>query len=251
MRLQGKIIEVDTLSVAQRDRMFELMTAYFDGVNRTMFDEDLREKRWVILLHDYITGEIEGFSTQMILERTIDGADFKAVFSGDTIIHKDYWGDSELVRIWGRFIVSLIQKYREAKLYWFLISMGYKTYRFLPIFFKEFYPRYDKPIPPFEKRLLDIFGNMKYPQEYNSKLGIIHPMKAKAYLKPGVADINSHLLKNPHINFFLRKNPLYHEGDELACIAELTEGNLKPIAYRIINHDRDLHAHDLGQKTHV
>lgn len=240
MRLKGEIIKVNSLSELQRDRMFELMSIYFDGVNRTIFDEDLHEKKWVILLHNYITGEIEGFSTQMLLEQIIDGMDIKAVFSGDTIIHKEYWGSFELVRIWGRFIFSLIQKYRTVKLYWFLISMGYKTYRFLPIFFKEFYPRYDKPIPPFEKKLLDIFGNMKYPQEYNAKLGIIRPVKTKVYLKPGVADINSHLLNNPHINFFVMKNPLYYKGDELVCIAELKKENLKPIGNKIMNQSTSL-----------
>ncbi|NOX97452.1 MAG: hypothetical protein GXO98_05250 [Nitrospirae bacterium] len=241
MRLEGEIREINSLTGNQIDRMFKLMTIYFEGISRDAFNKDLLEKKCVILLRDYVTGEIQGFSTQMILEQIIDETHYKAVFSGDTIINKDYWGDTELMRIWGRFVLSLMRENKNHKLYWFLISMGYKTYRFLPVFFKEFYPRYDKPTPEHEKRIIDTFGKKRYPLEYNDKLGIISPIKRNVYLKPGVADINSHLLKNPHIAFFLRKNPSYHEGDELACIAELSAENLKPVLYKIINHDRSFH----------
>ena len=112
--------------------------------------------------------------------------------------------------------------------------MGYKTYRFLPLFFKEFYPRYDKEIPEYEKKLLDAFGHQKYPKEYDNKLGVIKPSNVNVSLKKGVADVNERLLKNPHIDYFVRKNPYYDKGYELACIAELTKENLKPAAYKVI-----------------
>lgn len=250
MRLAGEIQNVKALTDAQKERMFELMKLHFDGIDQAAFNSDLSEKQWVILLYSYLTGTIVGFSTQMIIAKTIDDIPVTAVFSGDTIIHKDYWGDTELVRLWGRLILSLMQKYEDTKMYWFLISMGYKTYRFLPVFFKEFYPRYDKPTPEFEQNVLDTFGQLKYPLQYNSTLGIIHHSKTSARLKSGIADIKDYLLKNPHIAFFLQRNPFYYKGDELACVAELTKENLKTVAYKIIHRQRGHHITKTKEKLY-
>ena len=232
-QLKGRILETDALADYQKNQLFELMSMYFDGMVRDNFDKDLEDKSLVIILEDS-HGKIQGFSTIMLLDEIVEGIPIKAVFSGDTIIHKNYWGERELMRTFGQFILSLIQRYPQTKLYWFLISMGYKTYRFLPVFFKEFYPRYNKPTPEFEKRVLDALGHKKYPLEYDSQTGVIHFTKPKEYLKPGVADITDERLKNPHIRFFLHQNPLYIKGDELACLTELSKGNLKSTAYRVI-----------------
>ncbi len=235
MRLKGKILRINTLSDSHKERMLELMTLYYDGVDRADFNNDLLEKDWVLILEDCISNQIQGFSTLMLLETVIDRIPVMAIFSGDTIIHKEYWGEPELAKVWLDFIVSLIKQHKGKKFYWFLIVMGYKTYRFLPVYFHEFYPRYDKKIPVFEKRVVDAFGHLKYPQEYDKNSGVLHHKKLKARLKGGVADITNQRLKNPHISFFVKQNPLYKEGDELACITELTLENLKPIAFKVMS----------------
>lgn len=225
---------MDTLSQRQTDRMFNLMSAYFDNVCKDKFEKDLNEKHWVIILKDSAGGEIQGFSTFMLLDSAADNTPVKGIFSGDTIVDKKYWGETELMRVWGKFIISLMEKYKDYKLYWFLSSMGYKTYKFLPVYLNEFYPRYDKKTPPFEQKVLDAFAYKKYPLEYNGDTGIIHFDRKKECLKTGMADIAPNRLKNPHIKFFAEKNPLFWQGDELACIAELSEENMKPAMKRTI-----------------
>ena len=241
MKLNGQIIKVNDIQETDIDAMFDLMNLYFEGMSRDVFEIDLYEKQWIIILRDCITEEIKGFSTQMIMDKTMEGIPYKIVFSGDTIIHKDYWGELELMRIFSKLIFYLIKRYRGIKLYWFLISMGYKTYRFLPVFFKDFYPRYDKEIPEHEKKLLDALGYQKYPKEYDNKLGVIKPSNTEVSLRKGVADISERLLKNPHIYYFTKKNPLHYKGYELACIAELTMENLKPTAYKVIMSSKQSH----------
>ncbi|MBI5872587.1 MAG: hypothetical protein HZB36_00365 [Candidatus Omnitrophica bacterium] len=233
-RLKGDILEISQLSINQKNEMFNLFCLYFNRVERTQFDMDLQEKNWVIILKDYISGQIKGFSTQMIMESEVDGSVIKAIFSGDTIIHKDFWGESTLAKVWLNFVCSLARLYKETKLYWFLVAMGYKTYRFLPVYFKEFYPCYNKLTPEFEQVVLDCFASYKYPLEYNKTTGIIKHLSAKESLKPGVADITAAKLHNPHIDFFMKKNPGYPYGDELACLTLINEENLKPVAYRVM-----------------
>ena len=235
MQLNGSLVKVNELSTSDKNRMFELLNNYFINVYFKYFEEDLREKQWVIILRDEINSEIQGFSTQMILKVSMNGSEYKALFSGDTIIERKYWHQTELIRIWGKLALRLIEEYPKDELFWFLISMGYRTYKFLPLFFKEFYPCYNKPMPVSVKNILDAFAYTKYPQEYNAQKGVIRLQGHQMRLKEGISDIRENLLKNLHINYFIKLNPFYYQGDELACIARLSKDNFKPCAFKIIN----------------
>ena len=96
-------------------------------------------KQWVILLYDQ--SRLCGFSTQVLFDFPHENRDDKILFSGDTIIDKCRWGSLALPVAWGRLMLSLESR-PHGELYWLLTSKGYKTYRFLPVFFHEFYPCY-------------------------------------------------------------------------------------------------------------
>jgi len=234
MELKGKVLEVNRLVPEQKEAMLKLLHANFENVTAVSFEKDLLEKHWVILLEDVVTGGIKGFSTQMLLEGKVEGETVRAIFSGDTIIDKSYWGGNELVKCWFRLVFSLMNKYDKSKLYWFLISMGYKTYRFLPVYFKNFYPCFDKITPALERKVIDTFAYLKYSKEYDSQRGLIRFSEKAVYLKKGIAEVESFRLNDPHVKFFVEKNPLYANGDELPCLAELSHHNFKPIVYKII-----------------
>src|SRR3954468_15761273 len=137
MRLQGRLVPVAELTPAQRDARFALMDRHYENVRRQAFEADLEEKQWVILLLD--PASVCGFSTQVVLEVEVGGRPVRALFSGDTIVDRDRWGDPALPHVWGRLALPLSDAAPAAELYWFLISKGYKTYRFLLLFFREFY----------------------------------------------------------------------------------------------------------------
>ncbi len=234
MRLIGSVTTPKELTETQRDRMYELMAAHFDNVARDTFESDLSEKRWVVLLRDRVLGEIQGFSTLMLLDAVVAGEPIKAVFSGDTIVHREYWGETELASVWGKFIFSLIHSYRGTKFYWFLISKGYRTYKFLPVYFKDFYPRYDRETPEFEAELMATLADLKFPGHYDRERGILRFDGSKDRLNHDLAEVSELRLNHPHTRFFHAKNPGYVDGDELVCLAELTEENLQSIALRIL-----------------
>lgn len=233
-QLRGRVVEVQYLSDAQKERMFELLAFYFENIAWLNFTRDLAEKNWVILLEDHETGQIQGFSTIMLLESVIEGKKVKAIFSGDTIIDRNYWGELELARVWLNFVYNLAKEFRSTKFYWYLISKGYKTYRFLPVYFYDFYPCYDRVTPAFEKNVLDTFGQLKFPAHYDTETGIISFNNPSDYLKPGVADITPGRLQDPHVRYFTEKNPGYRSGDELACITEISVANLKRPGHKLL-----------------
>jgi hypothetical protein len=232
-RLTGQVMSPQALTSPHYERMVSLLADYFTNVSRQQFEQDLAEKEWVILLTDTASDQIQGFSTLMRLNLTVDDQPIVAFFSGDTIIHHDYWGEAELPRLWGRHVFSLAESIHDARVFWFLISSGYKTYRFLPVFFREFYPTYLQPTPPAIKRILDALACLKFPTEYDVEESIIRFAKA-APLRPGVAEITERRLKDPHVAFFVAANPGHAEGDQLPCLVELTRSNITAAGQRML-----------------
>ena len=112
---------------------------FYDNVDRRSFETDFQEKHWVILLQDPVEQCVRGFSTQLLLHVTCDGRPMRALFSGDTIVHNEYWARNPLAHIWGHLAMSLMENANDDPLFWFLTTKGYKTYRYLPVFFHEFY----------------------------------------------------------------------------------------------------------------
>jgi hypothetical protein len=214
--------------------MFALMDRHYENVRRRAFDADLNEKRWVILLSDPATDAVCGFSTQVMLQAQVDGRRVKALFSGDTIVDRDRWGDPTLSHVWGRLALELIDAASDEDLYWFLISKGYKTYRFLPLFFREFFPRRDAPTPDDARRVIDALARRKFPAAYDATAGVVRAGPANDRLRPDVAEVTPERLRDPHVAFFVGRNPGHAHGDELCCLAPLTRANFTPAAYRVI-----------------
>lgn len=227
MRLTTETVAIGTLGGAARDRMFALMEAHYEGLCRERFDADLREKHWVILVRDAVNGAICGFSTQM----TFRAGAATCLFSGDTIIDRDHWGDSALAGAWGRLALRLIDASDEP-LWWFLASKGYKTFRFLPVFFREFYPHPERVTPAVVRGLVDAAAAHKFGRRYDPAAGVVRA--AADRLRPGVAEVTGERLRDPFVRFFAERNPGHAQGDELCCLAPLTRENFSPAAWRVI-----------------
>lgn len=236
MRLQGQIIDVADLKPATTRAMLTLMRRYYANVDKDVFLRDLAEKDWIIELRNR-SGQLCGFSTQMMLRVATSDGPVSALFSGDTIIDQAHWGDQMLTHLWGRLALSLIDRHANSPLYWFLISQGYKTYRFLPVFFHAFYPRCDVSTPRTVQATLDALARHKFPEHYEPAAGIIRSSSAQYYLRSGVAPPTPQRLTDPHVRYFVTRNPRHAVGDELCCLAPLTRENFTPAAYRVIGEE--------------
>jgi len=236
-RLEGWVVPRASLTNADRDRTYELLSTYFDKTERSIFEDDLAEKELIILLREIRSGEIQGFSTLMRVEINVDSQDIVAFFSGDTIVAKEYWGETVLSRLWGQIVFAeadLIAAERPStQVFWFLISSGYKTYRFLPVFFREFFPCPSLSTPRHIQRILDVLGKTRFGSEYDAASGIVR-FRHAAPLRQGVADISEQRLNDPMVAFFNSKNPGHARGDELACIARISRANVTRAGERML-----------------
>jgi hypothetical protein len=215
---RSSVIRRAELTRRDRDAMFALYTTYFATTDRVTFERDLAEKEWVILLCDD-DGNIDGFSTLMRMRA--GGA--TVFFSGDTIVARHRWGTFDLPRMWAQHVFAEA----DANTYWFLISSGWRTYRFLPLFFRDFYPR-DAAMKP----LLDRVAHAKFGEAYDARTGVIR-LVAAAPLREGVSDPEVRM-HDPHVRFFVDANPGHARGDELACLVRVGVDNLTPAGLRMI-----------------
>jgi len=236
-RLAGSVIPCANLTAAERKRMYALLDSYFVGTTRARFETDLAEKKAVILLRDRQDQQIQGFSTLLRMTVDIEGTPIVAFFSGDTIIAREYWGDTLLSRLWSQTIFAEADRIKAqesaARVYWFLICSGYKTWRFLPVFFREFYPHPDSPTPAKIKLILDTLGERKFGRQYFPDSGVVR-FDAPTPLRCGIADITEQRLRDAWIAFFNRVNPGHTRGDELACLAEIAHSNLTRAGERML-----------------
>jgi len=226
------------VSLNDRREMYALLRTYFSGTTRARFEADLREKERVILLRDAANGRIQGFSTFMRIERGIDGKNVVAFFSGDTIVDREFWGETLLSRLWSQTIVTEADRIQAARpdtaVYWFLICSGYRTWRFLPVFFREFHPNPEAPTPPHVRRLIDALGAARFGDEYLADAGVVRFRHATP-LRRGIADITDERLRDPRVAFFARMNPGHADGDELACLCPLSRANLTRAGLRMVS----------------
>ena len=197
------------------------MDRYYTGMTFEHFATDLQEKDEVILLRQS-SNEVVGFSTVQKIRIDVGGKKVLALFSGDTVLEKEYWGNGALGLAFGRYLMNTKIRNPLTPTYWFLISKGYKTYLLMANNFPTHYPRYEKKTPDSIQKIMNAFYSLRYPKGYNPEMGLIRIPQENVALKYNVAEIDTDkLLKYPRIRFFADKNPQWQHGVELACIARV------------------------------
>jgi hypothetical protein len=224
------IVQRDELTPMQTDEMFQLLAHHFDNVTRAQFDRDLAEKNWVVLIQR--DTRLVGFSTLLVYESLFEGESVSIVYSGDTIVAPEAWGTTALARGWITAVNQLRERYPRGKYYWLLLTSGFRTYRFLPVFWREFFPRHDAPMPTGIRRLRNQLATERFGEQYDSLSGIVrfhHPQRLRGELKI----IPVERIADPHVAFFIMHNPSHAQGDELVCLTELCPENLTAAGRRM------------------
>ena len=209
------------------DEMYELFSHYFEEHARSVFDADLANKDQVILLRAGL--DLVGFSTMTITVECYAGEDIAVLYSGDTIIDRDPWGSGQLEMT---FLTTALEIRKELglPLYWLLICSGFRTYRYLTSFMKEYWPRWDQPTPGNAQTMLDFLARQRFRSAYRDGIVRLDGGRLRANVSP--IDINR--MGHPHVAFFARVNPGHARGHELACITRFEPDNLSRAGFRVL-----------------
>ena len=222
------------LTATQREEMRQLMEAHFHGVTASQFHRDLDEKDWVLRFTR--EDQLIGFSTMQVYGTLHEGRWINVIYSGDTVMAPEGWGSPVLARAWIALVRELQSRHPAGPWYWLLLSSGFRTYRFLPVFWREFWPRFDAAASGAPK-LLATLAHERFGRRFDEAAGVVrfdHPQRLREHLVT-VPDGRS---GDPHVRFFLETNPGHANGDELVCLAVLSDDNLTAAGRRMVRPSR-------------
>jgi hypothetical protein len=228
--LSARFRRVDSISPMELQQMHTLFSRFYENADLKKFVEDISEKSGVILVREKTeTATIRGFSTVKQVELDDRGKRAVGVFSGDTIMHPDYWGDRSLKDGFVRYMLSVKARMPRTTVYWLLISKGYKTYLLLANNFVDYYPRHDGPADPRLASIVDQYCRELFPKAYNATTRVLDFGVGSQFLKDVVAPITDELRDStPAIAYFEARNPEWQRGVELPCVGEVSLNLLWP-----------------------
>lgn len=202
--------------------MYNLFIKYYDNVNFDDFSRDLDKKEHAIIMRENGSDAIVGFSTLAVIVLYHNGRKNVGIFSGDTVIDKKYWGYTAIHTVFIKYLVIQRIRHFASRVYWFLITKGYKTYLLMANNWSNYFPRYDKEYDPAVKSLTKCFCESLYPGVYDDATGLLTFGNEYQKLKQDVAEIDESMReKYPKIAFFEAANPTWREGTELPCLGEI------------------------------
>ncbi len=230
-KLRTSVRQPIDLSQSERLQMYNLMSDHFENVDRGDFERDLAEKEWIITISD-AGGGIMGFTTAMQLETELNGTRLTALFSGDTMLHPEIWGTSAWMRVLARHAAALMRESDDRPVYWLLLTATHRTYRALPTFLKDYYPRPDIETPLIFRERMESLVRLKFPDEYDSTHGVVR-LKKPTPVNADRVHLVTEGLTNPRAHFFAKHNPGFLNGDYLVCIGELSHANRTRLGHRL------------------
>ena len=228
--MRSEVKRVPDLTPSETEAMRALLEAHFTGVTREGFAKDLSEKEWALLVRD-AAGEVRGFSTARLL--TVegcgpDGESVDALFSGDTIVATGARNRPDLALLFGELAFRIVPRTAGRPLYWFLICSGWRTYRFLPLLFRDYVPSRGGAGPLLPLR--DAVARARFGERFDAATGIVTLAAPTPLRDP---EVGPRELADPDVAFFVAANPGHGRGDELACLTRLEPDNLTPAGRRL------------------
>jgi hypothetical protein len=219
------------LTRAEVAEMRGLLDRYFEGVDEVQFATDLLEKTHVLRV--WKGEELVGFSTLRAYRAVVAGEPFNILYSGDTIMSPECWGSPALARGWIAMVRDIHTSMPAGRCLWLLLSAGFRTYRFLPVFWRGFWPRYDGETPDDVRALRDAIARERFGDRYDPVAGVVR-FALPHRLNGELAAVPAGRGNDPHVAYFFRQNPGWRDGDELVCLTEIDDGNLTPAGRRMI-----------------
>lgn len=217
-KVKVKILAISAFPLDRLPELFNLFNKYYEAVSLEQFEKDFLEKTHVFLLTD--KDKIIGFSTiKRHKFKSFPKATF--MFSGDTVVDQDYWGSKGLQKAFFYYIVQSKLLTPTEPLYWCLISKGHKTYLMMKRNFKESFPDFNRSTPNHFLQVQNDYYRNRYGDFYQLEKGLIIFPESKGQVLGDIAHPDEKAKLNPHVQHFLKLNPNFFKGEELACMAEI------------------------------
>ncbi|HXW74377.1 MAG TPA: hypothetical protein VEK10_06150 [Steroidobacteraceae bacterium] len=226
----GELLPRAALAAADIAEMYRLFTTHFERVSEYRFRVDLERKDWVIRVRDAKT--LLGFTSLQFLRTRAAAGDLNVLYSGDTIMKPEARSTTLLARTWIDSVRRISELHAAAEMHWLLLVSGFRTYRLLPVFWREFFPSCTQPTPAEVRGTVTELAGALFAAGYDERAGIVRFADPQP-LRPELSRIPESRLADPHVRFFASANPGHADGDELVCWTRLAHDNLTAAGARM------------------
>ena len=231
-QLVSEVLPASSLQDEITEEMYSLFSSYYCDIKWSNFRKDVLSKDWVILFRDIQNKRVQGFTSLRIFDHRHLSKSMTIIYSGDTIIHQPYWNSMVLAKSWIRAVLNLTHD-KQHPLYWLLISSGFRTYRYLPVFFRHFFPCYNQPTSSDTLSLMHDIATHLFGDQFDPASGIVRFREGATPLKDEYCPAPGMRSQDPHIRFFEEQNPNFRDGDELVCLTNVSVNNLTAAGERM------------------
>ena len=200
--------------------MLELMHLGYENVNDERFVRPPEQQHVIFLVDE--SGRVQGFSPSASPKRR-SGKRVDILFSGDTVVHPDWWGSKALQNAFLSFTVRHKRKNPRRRLYWLLVSMSYKTYLLLTNNFPTAFPRRATTPPPSLIALRDRVAHAWWGSEYDERSEILRFAVPRDRVKHGAARSILRRSRTPTSPTSSAESAMGRRR-ELVCFAEIDFG---------------------------
>lgn len=233
--LTAQFQKIEKFTAHDLQIMYGIYKKYYENTCFEIFVSDFCKKTGAFVLRHPETREIVGFSTLMKCDIKVGNKMYNALFSGDTVIEKEFWGNRALQRAMYMYLLAEKIKHPTEPVYWMLISKGFKTYLLLANNFLTYYPHFEGQNQHLAG-VVDSYCQQYFATYYDPVKQILNFGDNYQPLKECVAPITDHMREqNPKIKFFEQCNPSWIKGTELPCIGEITWQDIAKYAQRFMS----------------
>jgi hypothetical protein len=206
------------------DEVWMLIQRFYDA-ERDYVEQQIKHHGSIALYRAAGDGRLVGITALDVYPAEFEGRKVGVIFTSHVMLDEAFRGHNLLQRLGWRTFLRTRLRFPFHTIYWFFDSFSYKSYLLLPRNFRDFWPRRERPTPPWELGLMNHLAIQMYGDAWQPALGIVRRTGQKR-LRPETAPLQAEFDRDPDLAFYAGANPGHAEGDMLVCLCPLTFANL-------------------------
>ena len=248
-RLYAYMAEIEYLDEVSGKELYNYLLKMLDSeASYEEFHKVLKTYKYVVTCRDKMDGSLRGVGLAGVERRDLDGYKYTIVRVGLTFLEKSYQGSPILYYMIAYLLLKEMILHPLTPLYTIGKSFTYKSYLLTCHAFPYGYPRYDKETPPLAKKIINEFARsvMTSSDVYDEETFVLK--REKVYIKPGTMEISAKDLEDPHIKFFVERNPGWTKGHQLLNLGQVRWKDILGIIWKSMVRSRPGSKHKQPQK---
>ena len=174
-----------------------------------------------------------GMASIDTIATSFGGRALTALYTSHVLLLEEFRGLNLIQRVGFRSFLAERLRHPWRPIYWFFDTFSYKSYLLRPKNFRDFWPRFDGPMPEPVAALIDHLASRIYGTDWQPASGLVAASGRKR-LREHTAPLPPDLARLPDVAFFARTNPGHAAGEMLVCLCSLSARNWLVAAARAL-----------------